>query len=105
MFSKNEKFLDSIGIQKTARILPHDNDSGGFYVAVIKKLKNIKKEHFPKNDGKQSKSLYKSKMERYEQINKEDLESIKQVFNLDEKFPFHLLVNPVNSEKRVNIVS
>ena len=51
MFSANlEKLNKEIGIEKTARIMPHDNNSGGFYLAVFRKKKYV---HFWNDEAKE----------------------------------------------------
>ncbi len=40
MFPLEEKIMEKMDLGKTAWILPHDNNSGGFYIAKIRKLKN-----------------------------------------------------------------
>lgn len=37
MFPESEEVMKKIGIEKTMRVLPHDQNTGGFYVALIKK--------------------------------------------------------------------
>lgn len=41
MFPLSEAELEKMGIQNTMRILPHDQNSGGFYVALLKKHENF----------------------------------------------------------------
>jgi multisite-specific tRNA:(cytosine-C5)-methyltransferase/tRNA (cytosine34-C5)-methyltransferase len=36
-----EKMRDVYKIQNTMRIMPHDQNTGGFYLALIKKTKNV----------------------------------------------------------------
>lgn len=40
MFPLSPEAMVAIGIEKTARILPHDNDTGGFFIAKIRKMKS-----------------------------------------------------------------
>lgn len=46
-----EELRTQIGIEKTGRIMPHDQDTGGFYLAVFKKLDNLvfERDHEAKN--------------------------------------------------------
>jgi len=37
LFPGDEKFMTDLGIQKTIRIMPHDQDTGGFYLALFRK--------------------------------------------------------------------
>ena len=41
LFSGSTEFLDKIGIDRTMRVLPHDQDTGGFYLALFKKKDHI----------------------------------------------------------------
>lgn len=41
MFPSDEKTMNDFGLEKTARILPHDNDTGGFYIARFRKIKSV----------------------------------------------------------------
>ncbi len=42
MFAENEEFMEkTVQIEKTMRVLPHDQNTGGFYIALFKKLKPI----------------------------------------------------------------
>lgn len=42
MFAAPKNVMEEIvKIQKTMRILPHDQDTGGFYIALIRKLSPI----------------------------------------------------------------
>lgn len=41
MFPRDPEFLKAIGIEKTLRLLPHDQDTGGFYVCGLRKLGNV----------------------------------------------------------------
>lgn len=39
-----------VKIQNSAWIYPHDNDTGGFYIALIRKNKNLKEENVKGKD-------------------------------------------------------
>ena len=41
LFPPTEEEAKNIGLHHTMRILPHDQNSGGFYVALLKKLPNF----------------------------------------------------------------
>jgi hypothetical protein len=41
MFPEDEQTMIKYGIQKTMRLLPHDENSGGFYVALFRKTKDF----------------------------------------------------------------
>ena len=42
MFAGNEEFMEkTVQIEKTMRVLPHDQNTGGFYIALFRKLKPI----------------------------------------------------------------
>ena len=42
MFAEDEEFMEKfVQIQKTMRVLPHDQNTGGFYLALFRKLKPI----------------------------------------------------------------
>ena len=41
VFPGSEQFMQQIGIERTMRVLPHDQDTGGFYLALFRKKENI----------------------------------------------------------------
>lgn len=41
MFAGDKTLMDKVGIEKTMRVMPHDQNTGGFYVAIFKKRKDI----------------------------------------------------------------
>ena len=43
LFPLDEEFMKSINIQHTVRIMPNDNDTGGFFVALLKKVSGVQK--------------------------------------------------------------
>ncbi len=52
IFPLSKTKMGEIGIEKTARILPHDNNTGGFYIAIIRKKKEIGVKKTDKEDKK-----------------------------------------------------
>ncbi|CAD8127729.1 unnamed protein product [Paramecium sonneborni] len=41
LFADTEDFMNQIAIEKTMRVLPHDQDTGGFYLALFKKKQAV----------------------------------------------------------------
>lgn len=109
MFPLSKPEMDLIGIEKTARILPHDNNSGGFFVAKIRKLKMTENDCEETENVKISRNNKKTSglyvTEEYEQIKDELILSLKKEFKLREDFPFHQLVSHVKSSKKISLVS
>ena len=74
-----------VKIEKSARIMPHDNNSGGFYIAVIRKLKEVVYTQQKKvgkvvkvvKEKKKKVSGYASQLEDFVDVNSEILNQLK----------------------------
>ena len=55
MFPPSLEEAIKIGLEKTMRILPHDQNSGGFYVALLKKKDNFQWKYSVSKEKMQSK--------------------------------------------------
>lgn len=110
MFPLSLDKMNQFGIEKTARIMPHDNNTGGFYIAKIRKLKfkDNEKEIDQYDNKVQKKSKKNSGLftsEDYKKITPEIIESIKKDFNFDESFPFEQLICHVKSNRKISLIS
>lgn len=124
MFCKNSKeMVEDIKIQHTARVMPHDNNTGGFYFALFRKKnyilwenpdeeieKAIKKERKIREMEKKRKNgkgrfMSMQNLETYKPVSKEFIETLKEQYGFDDTFPFHLLIVLSNSNKRVKITT
>lgn len=43
LFPLDQEFMEKINIERTVRIMPSDNDTGGFFVALLKKVSGVQK--------------------------------------------------------------
>lgn len=46
MFPEDEATMIKYGIQNSMRMLPHDENGGGFYLALFRKSKDFEWKHF-----------------------------------------------------------
>ena len=126
MFSQSkQEMVNDIKIQHTARVMPHDNNTGGFYFALLKKTNYILWENPDKDIEKQiikerkireiakteikkrgkAKFVSASNLETYKPVTKEFIELLKEQYGFDDTFPFHLLLILSNSHKRIKITT
>ena len=88
-------------LDKCMRFFPQDHDSGGFFVTVLRKVKDF--ERLTKPLTKPQKPLREAPyLPMSTQGNKEVLESIKNTFEFDDKFPYDQLF--VRNEQSVHNV-
>lgn len=72
------------GLENCMHFFPQDQDSGGFFIAVLRKVKEFEPAELPPNEKKPLKELpYIPIMEQAPEVFK----SIKETFELDENFP------------------
>lgn len=131
MFSNDPEALGQrVHLDRTARIMPHDNNSGGFYVALIRKNAHVhlSGEHIeakPKEendeeakvlpkveqpvDGEYKQATHKLAKEQdlasVRNIDQSIIEILKKDYGLTDNFPFDQLIMASNPSKRIQLIS
>ena len=77
-FQNEDELRDQIQIEKTGRIHPHDQNTGGFYLALIRKKKRVVLTEVAKESEKTEKKPEETKTEKIEEEIKETKEEIKE---------------------------
>ena len=104
--------IKNFGLEKCNRFFPNDSDTSGFFITLIKKVKNFKNEEIndkikitkpnisePKRN-KEENYFYFVKNDFIEKIN-----WIKNYYGIDNDFPFEQLVTFSKICKKINFVS
>ena len=107
-FAQND--IKNFGLEKCNRFFPNDSDTSGFFITLIKKVKNINEEN---NKIKITKPNIpepkKNKEENYFYFVKNDFPEkinwIKNYYGIDDDFPFTQLVTFSKICKKINFVS
>ena len=103
--------IKNFGLEKCNRFFPNDSDTSGFFIALIKKMKNLSEENNNKikttkpniselKKNKEENCCYFVKKEFTEKIN-----WIKNYYGIDDDFPFEQLVTFSKICKKINFVS
>lgn len=99
MFPENKEYMEKIvEIEKTMRVLPHDQNTGGFYVALFRKLKPIVLQKVPLTTKEKNEMIEEKKEEKIEEnemkieenptLTLEDQEALKVVEKLNKEESF-----------------
>jgi len=105
LFPKDD--LEALGIQKCIRILPHDQDTGGFFIAVFQKAQEKEasvEECTIKNENKirrVSRLISDDPFERLSSVNMSLLKSIANFYGLDEELLCKHLMTRTSESSRV----
>jgi 16S rRNA C967 or C1407 C5-methylase (RsmB/RsmF family) len=86
------------GLERCMRFYPHDADSGGFFVSVLRKLKDFERKSKPPLN--EPKDLREAPYLPIEQVAPEVLAELRETFGLGDSFPGDQLF--VRDEKSVN---
>lgn len=111
LFYQSEEHLkQEVQIEKTGRVHPHDQNTGGFYLAVIRKTKDFaqpQQQAKPTPPAKKQTNVLKEKdLMNFNPISEEDWAQLRDEFALSEDFPRHLLVNSSNKDaRRINFIN
>ena len=103
--------IKNFGLEKCNRFFPNDSDTSGFFITLIKKVKNLKNEENDKikivkpnipepKKNKDENYFYFVKDEFMDKIN-----WIKNYYGIDDDFPFEQLVTFSKICKKINFVS
>ena len=131
MFSDNpESLKNDVHLDRTGRIMPHDNNSGGFYVALIKKNAHVQlateqPEHKSKEEVTEENKIIEKveaevepgfKQATHKLAKEQDLavvntieqpiiDNLKKEYGLTDDFPFDQLIMSSNPSKRIQLIS
>ena len=100
--------IKNFGLEKCNRFFPNDSDTSGFFIALIKKMKNLSEENNNKikttkpniselKKNKEENCCYFVKKEFTEKIN-----WIKNYYGIDDDYPFEQLVTFSKICKKIN---
>jgi len=81
---------EKLGLERTIRVLPHQQNTGGFYIAVLQKCA----------DALDEPEISKKDFDIFRPIEASLLEAIQKTWNLRVDFPFHLLFQRCDSKKQ-----
>lgn len=84
-FPPTEEEIKKFHLENCVRLLPHDKDTNGFFITVIKKNKPLAIND-PRNKNK------KIKQKNYSFISENDKNWIKDYYGLDDDFPFNQIL-------------
>ena len=87
------------------RLFPHDSDTSGFFITLIKKNKEINNNNNNNNNNNQKNNKNKSYYEFVKEKFKEDFEWIVNYYGIDYDFPGEQLVTFSNNNKKINFIS
>ena len=104
--------IKNFGLEKCNRFFPNDSDTSGFFITLIKKIKNLKNEEIDKNiivKPNINKEKTKNDEERLVHFAKdkfpEKITWIKNYYGIEDDFPFNQLVTFSNICKKINFAS
>ena len=104
--------IKNFGLEKCNRFFPNDSDTSGFFITLIKKVKNFKNEDVDKNKiVKPNISEPKKKIEDEREVLfvnekfKDKINWIKNYYGIEDEFPFDQLVTFSNICKKINFAS
>ena len=95
--------LKTLQLKNCVRLFPHDSDTSGFFITLIRKNKEINNVNNNNNNQKntKNKSYYEFVKEKF----KEDFEWIVNYYGIDNDFPGEQLVTFSNNNKKINFIS
>ena len=108
-FAQND--IKNFGLEKCNRFFPNDSDTSGFFITLIKKVKNLKNEENDKIKITKSniQITKKNGEENYFYFVKDNfidkINWIKDYYGIDDDFPFEQLVTFSKICKKINFVS
>ena len=104
--------IKNFGLEKCNRFFPNDSDTSGFFITLIKKVKNFKNEEIDKskivkpNIPEPQKKDEEERAFRFAQEKFPDkINWIKNYYGIEDEFPFGQLVTFSNICKKINFAS
>jgi multisite-specific tRNA:(cytosine-C5)-methyltransferase len=101
-FPQDEETLKKYGLEKCIRLFPHDSDTSGFFITVLRKLSpDIPVEE---KQGK-NKQVTKEKEAKFVKDNIEVSQWVKDYYGIIDNFPMEQLVTTTDLAKKISYVS
>ena len=103
--------IKNLGLEKCNRFFPNDSDTSGFFITLIKKVKNFKKEETDKiktvkpNISEPKKNDNEGDFYFVKDIYEDKIDWIRNYYGIDDEFPFEQLATFSKICKKINFIS